>query len=63
MDKDMKNLLITQIKKAQQDAASAALWMQDDIANFHYKRGYLAALQASLQLKENNLEKHVENQN
>ena len=58
-----KETLINQIRRAQQDVANAALWMQDAVANFHYKRGYLAALQAILQLKENKLEKHVESQN
>lgn len=58
-----KETLINQIRRAQQDFANAALWMQDVVANFHYKRGYLAALQATLQLKENKLEKHVESQN
>lgn len=58
-----KELLIKQINQAQQELANSALWMQDAIANFYYKQGYLAALQASLQLKENKLEKHVETQN
>lgn len=58
-----KETLINQIRRAQQDFANAALWMQDAVADFHYKRGYLAALQAILQLKENKLEKHVESQN
>lgn len=58
-----KNLLIIQINKAQQDLTAASLQLNDAVANYHYKRGYLAALQVSLQLKKNSLEKHVENQN
>ncbi len=58
-----KELLIRQINQAQQELANSALWMQDAIANFNYKRGYLAALQATLKLKENKLDKHVETNN
>lgn len=58
-----ENLLLTQIKQAQQDFTASALAMQDAIANFHFKRGYLAALQSSLQLAEHKLDKHIESDN
>lgn len=57
------NLLRNKINKTQRDLTAASLWLNDAVANFHYKRGELAALQWMQSVLENKVEKHVESQN
>lgn len=57
------NLLRSKINKTQRDLTAASLWLNDAVANFHYKRGELAALQWTQSVVENKVEKHVESQN
>ena len=57
------NLLRNKINKTQRDLTAASLWFNDAVANFHYKRGELAALQWMQSVVENKVEKHVESQN
>lgn len=58
-----KELLAVQINKAQRDLTAASLWLNDAAANYHYKRGQLAALQWVQAVIEGKVEKHVESQN
>ena len=58
-----KELLAVQINKAQRDLTAASLWLNDAVANYHYKRGQLAALQWVQSVIEGKVEKHVESQN
>lgn len=60
MDKD---LLKVQIKKAQQDLTAASLWLNDAAANYHYKRGQLAALQWVQAVINGKTENYIESNN
>lgn len=57
------NLLRTKINKTQRDLTAASLWVNDAVANYHYKRGELAALQWVQSIIEGRVEQHVESQN
>lgn len=57
------NLLRTKINKTQRDLTAASLWVNDAVANYHYKRGELAALQWMQSIIEGRVEQHVESQN
>lgn len=58
-----KQLLTAKLNQAQRDLTAASLWLNDAVANFHYKRGQLAALQWMQSVIEGKVEKHVESQN
>ena len=60
MDDGLLNMKLAQ---AQEDLALATATMEKSIVDYHYKRGYYAALQSVLQINNNNFEKNTESQN
>jgi len=58
-----KELLKVQINKAQRDLTAASLWLNDAVANYHYKRGQLAALQWVQSVIDGKTEKYIESNN
>lgn len=58
-----KELLAVQINKAQRDLTAASLWLKDAVANYHYKRGQLAALQWVQSVIAGKTEKYMESNN
>ena len=58
-----KQLLTAKLNQAQRDLTAASLWLNGAVANYHYKRGQLAALQWVQSVIDGKTEKYMESNN